>query len=144
MNHRSGMRPRAYGAVVGMSLSLALIAGCGRADGTAGDGTASAPARAADDAVKGPAYKGPALPGFAARPAWSLPAGDAAPGVLDLGSTLLLVKDAQGDYESSGGLTEGVLHSSEEADPLTLEFRDGKTGAVTRSASRPTARCCTG
>ncbi|MFB6876453.1 hypothetical protein [Streptomyces sp. NPDC056323] len=133
MNHRSGTRPRAYGAAVGISLSLALLTGCGGADGTAGSGTATAPAQAADDTVKGPAYKGPALPGFAARPAWSLPAGDAAPGVLDLGSTLLLAKDAQGDYESSGGLTEGVLHSSEEADPLTLEFRDGKTGAVRKA-----------
>ncbi|MEU2712204.1 hypothetical protein [Streptomyces sp. NPDC007205] len=145
MNHRSGIRPRERGAVVGMSLvgmslSLALLTGCGGGGGhgTAGGGKATAPAPAADDAVKGPAYRGPALPGFAARPAWSLRAkSTSAPGALDLGSTLLLAKDAQGDYASTP--TGSVLSDSEEAAPLTLEFRDVKTGAV-RKALKVRAR----
>ncbi|GHE04446.1 hypothetical protein [Streptomyces alanosinicus] len=138
MNHRSGIRPRARGAVVGMSLALALLTGCGGGGGTADGDTAgggtTAPDPAAEGAAKGPAYRGPALPGFTARPAWSLRGeGTSAPGVLDLGSTLLLAKDARGHYASSGGLTEGVLYSAEEDDPLTLEFRDVKTGAVRTS-----------
>ncbi|MGW3202947.1 hypothetical protein [Streptomyces sp. NPDC001135] len=138
MNHGSGTRPRARGAVVGMSfvgmsLSLALLTGCGGGGGTAGGGgRATAHAPAAEDTVKGPAYKGPALPGFAARAAWSLPAeGTSAPGVLDLGSTLLLAKNAHGGYAST--LTEGMLSDSDEAEPLTLEFRDVKTGAVRKA-----------
>ncbi|MFI9255732.1 hypothetical protein [Streptomyces sp. NPDC053069] len=128
-------------SLIGMSLSLALLTGCGGdggGDATAGGDKATAPAPAAKGAVKGPAYRGPALPGFAARPAWSLPAeGTSAPGVLDLGSTLLLAKDARGDY--AGTPTEGMLSDSEEAEPLTLEFRDVKTGAV-RKALKVKAR----
>ncbi|WP_189970843.1 hypothetical protein [Streptomyces violascens] len=112
-----------------MSLALALLTGCG-GGGTAGG--KAAPAPAAKGTGQGPAYQGPALPGFTAQPAWSLHAGGtSAPGVLDLGSTLLLAKNAQGGYVNT--LSEGMLYDSQEADPLTLEFRDVKTGAVRTS-----------
>lgn len=136
MNHRSGTGPaaRACGVVVGVALSLGLLAGCGGGgDGAAGDGGEGKGAvSAAGGAVKGPVYRGPALPGFAAKAAWSLPSGGtSAPGVLDLRSTLLLAKDAQGHYAST--LSEGMLFDSDAAAPLTLEFRDVKTGALRKA-----------
>ncbi|UUU23857.1 hypothetical protein [Streptomyces sp. DSM 40750] len=146
-----------------LALSLVLLTGCsgGSDDGDdKGDAEKSAgPGGGTGSAV---AYDGPRLPGFAAKPAWSLPAagGDAGPGVLDLGGTLLFARDASGAYlgdfddsdvfshpnkwESTGpdyGEVRDpnrVLHISEAPQPLTLEFRDAKTGEVRRSLKATT------
>ncbi|TQE40504.1 hypothetical protein [Streptomyces ipomoeae] len=144
-------------------LSLALLTGCsggGSDDGDdsgKGDGGAQRTTGPGGDATAGAAaYDGPRLPGFAAKPAWSLAAdGDKAPGVLDLGGTLLFAKDASGAYLTDFDDTDAfkdpeawgdngydepapqgpnrVLHLSEAPQPLTLEFRDTKTGEVRKS-----------
>ncbi|MCX4824551.1 hypothetical protein OG883_32785 [Streptomyces sp. NBC_01142] len=123
----------------GLVLSLGLVAGCGSSDDSESNaqgknGSSGAPAN--DAKAKGPVYDGPTIPGLAAKQAWSLPPADA----IDLGDTLLFIKDADGGY-STGGLyenepvdgTTGTLHSSDEPESLTLEFRDVKTGAVRKN-----------
>ncbi|MFF8287599.1 hypothetical protein ACF068_00020 [Streptomyces sp. NPDC016309] len=130
----------------GLVLSLGLVTGCSSGDGAgAGDGDGRTVAKPGDGgaAPKGPVYAGPAIPGLAARPAWSLPAAHA----IDLGETLLFVKDAQGAYATGEGYnTEpvdgsvGTLHFSNDPEPATLEFRDVRTGAVRTSLKVTTDR----
>jgi hypothetical protein len=124
-----------------MALSLALLTGCGGSDsGSGADGGTGEPAsKGSGAAAQGAAYKGPALPGFAKKATWSLDA-DAAPGVLDLGETLLFAKDSEGKYltdaVAAGESDQGdnrVLFSADEPEPVTLEFRDAKTGAVRKT-----------
>ncbi|WP_369171055.1 hypothetical protein AB5J49_25800 [Streptomyces sp. R28] len=139
-----GIRLRRRVAVTSLALSLALLTGCGGGDAETttdkgADGSASQGAASGKPAADGPAYKGVALPGYAEQPAWSLPTDTASLGVLDLGGVLLFAKDASGAYltdaQVDGEPTDvnRVLFSSDEAQKLTLEFRDAKTGAVRRS-----------
>ncbi|MET9430676.1 hypothetical protein [Streptomyces sp. NPDC003036] len=131
----------------GLLLSLGLVTGCSSSDAekpTAAqskDGSSATPGASA--APKGPVYSGPAIPGLAAKPAWSLPTADA----IDLGDTLLFVKDAQGAYAKGGGSnddpvdgTVGTLHAAGEPEPATLEFRDVKTGEVRKTLKVTTTR----
>ncbi|MFE5940344.1 hypothetical protein ACFQ69_33860 [Streptomyces sp. NPDC056470] len=123
----------------GLVLSLGLVAGCGPSDGAEGDkkpekGNSEAPKDAPK--AEGPVYRGVAIPGLAAKQAWSLPPAHA----VDLGDTLLFVKSATGEYARSGYYeddpvdgTTGLLHSSDEPAPVTLEFRDVKSGAVRKT-----------
>ncbi|MEU7035831.1 hypothetical protein ABZ958_19395 [Streptomyces sp. NPDC046237] len=123
----------------GLVLSLGLVAGCGSSDGPevgkpAEKGSSEAPEKASK--AEGPVYRGTAIPGLAAKQAWSLPAADP----IDLGDTFLFVKSASGDYAQGGQFekepldgTTGTLHSSSEPEPLELEFRDVKTGAVRKT-----------
>lgn len=127
---------------VGLVLSLGLVAGCGSSgDGGSDDGSGKGGSGASEGRSKpeGPVYKGTAIPGLAKQQAWSLPPA----GAIDLGDTFLFVKEADGKYVLGGphdddpidGRT-GVLFSSYSADapePVTLEFRDVKTGAVRKS-----------
>lgn len=122
-------------------LSLGLVTGCGSSeDKQPNDRTAkgsSAPGPTEGEKTKeGPAYDGPAIPGLAAKPAWSVPAR----GAVDLGETLLFVKDAKGTYVGGGPFendpvdgTTGILHTADQPEPLTLEFRDVKTGEVRKT-----------
>ncbi|MEV6395444.1 hypothetical protein AB0M39_11800 [Streptomyces sp. NPDC051907] len=122
----------------GLVLSLGLVAGCGSSGDAdskeqGGKGTSGAESGAQP---KGPAYDGPAIPGLAAKPAWSMPRA----GAIDLGDTFLFVKDADGEYALGGPYeddpvdgTTGTLHTSDAPEPVTLEFRDVKTGAVRKS-----------
>ncbi|MET9846066.1 hypothetical protein [Streptomyces ossamyceticus] len=145
-----------------LALSLALLTGCTAVDGGAPDGGGKKPAPSGRPTATAtaPAYDGPRLPGFAAKPAWSLATGRTAPGVLDLGGTLLFAKDASGAYLkdfddakaflepdtwSDGGRREAapqgpnrVLHLSEAPQPLTLEFRDTRTGKLRASLKTAT------
>ncbi|MFF4039956.1 hypothetical protein [Streptomyces sp. NPDC001816] len=130
---------------VGLVLALGLVAGCGSSDG---DDSAARPkggssASPAGAKPTGPAYSGPAIPGLAARPAWSLPPAHA----IDLGDTLLFVKDAQGKYDTGQGYAQepadgsvGTLHSTNDPEPATLEFRDVKTGQVRKTLKVKTDR----
>lgn len=139
-----GIRLRRRVAVTGLALSLALLTGCGGDDsekttGKGTDGSASGGAASGEPAADGPAYKGVALPGYAKQAAWSLPTDDASLGVLDLGGVLLLAKDAGGAYLTDARVggepsdVNRVLFSSDEAQKLTLEFRDARTGAVRKT-----------
>ncbi|MFI1769231.1 hypothetical protein ACH41H_45390 [Streptomyces sp. NPDC020800] len=130
---------------VGLVLSLGLVAGCGSSDGEDSGAKPKSGSSAGPDAgaPKGPAYNGPAIPGLAAKPAWSLPPAHA----IDLGDTLLFVKDAQGKYALGRGYTwepvdgsVGTLHFTDDPEPATLEFRDVKTGAVRKSLKVTTDR----
>ncbi|MEV7884901.1 hypothetical protein ACWD3I_08415 [Streptomyces sp. NPDC002817] len=129
------MRTRA--AVVGLSLSMALLTGCGGDDGT--ESAADGGKATGKPAASGPAYQGAALPGYAQKAAWSLPTDNPELGVLDLGGVLLFAKDASGAYLTDASVdgepddVNRVLFASDEAEKLTLEFRDAKTGAVTKS-----------
>ncbi|MGY1577898.1 hypothetical protein [Streptomyces sp. MN13] len=130
---------------VGLVLSLGLVAGCGSSDGggstTKGeDGSSAGPDGAAP---KGPSYGGPAIPGLAAKAAWSLPPAHA----IDLGDTFLFVKDAQGAYALGEGYASepadgsvGTLHFTDDPEPVTLEFRDVKTGEVRKTLKVTTER----
>ncbi|WP_263981788.1 hypothetical protein [Streptomyces naphthomycinicus] len=128
---------------VGLVLSLGLVAGCGSSGGSGAEpehGRAAGPDGAAPE---GPGYSGPAIPGLAAKPAWSLPPAHA----IDLGDTLLFVKDAQGKYALGHGYawepvdgSVGTLHFTNDPEPATLEFRDVKTGAVRKSLKVTTDR----
>ncbi|MFG3014003.1 hypothetical protein ACGFZB_26970 [Streptomyces cinerochromogenes] len=131
---------------VGLVLTLGLASGCGSSDSD-GDGRGSASGQKGGSSggatAEGPAYSGPAIPGLAARPAWSLPPADA----IDLGGTLLFVKDAQGAYASGHGYTwepadgsVGTLHFTDDPEPATLEFRDVKTGQVRKTLKVKTDR----
>ncbi|MFF3325260.1 hypothetical protein [Streptomyces sp. NPDC002889] len=123
----------------GLVLSLGLVAGCSPSDGTQADGRGgknSSGASEGDTAGKGPVYAGPAIPGLAEKQAWSLPPA----GAIDLGETLLFVKGSGGTYATGGPYDDdpvdgstGTLHSSDAPEPLTLEFRDVKTGEVHKS-----------
>jgi hypothetical protein len=137
-----GSRVRTRTAVVGLSLStalsMALLTACGGEDTGSAGGDKGA-AASGKPAASGPAYSGPALPGFAAQAAWSLPDVDFR-SVLDLGGTLLLVKGEDGEYLDDGGLDSVpkpsrmlTVYDMDEPQPLTLEFRDAKTGAVGRT-----------
>ncbi|MGQ4388573.1 hypothetical protein [Streptomyces sp. SAS_270] len=137
---RSAAAVKVVAAVTGLVLLSACGGGSFDGDGTDGGKNAGSGGRAA--ATGGPAYKGPELPGFAKKAAWSLPPteGGGTPGALDLGETLLFAKDASGKYVDNSGPEKGseqgekhFLHSSDEPESLTLEFRDAKTGAVTKS-----------
>ncbi|MER6179376.1 hypothetical protein [Streptomyces sp. NPDC001652] len=131
-----GNRVRTRAAVVGLSLSMALLTGCGD-DGTesAGGGGKAA----GKPVASGPAYQGAALPGYARKAAWSLPTDNPELGVLDLGEVLLFARDASGAYLTDASVdgepddVNRVLFASDEAQKLTLEFRDARTGAVTES-----------
>ncbi|MFE7274152.1 hypothetical protein [Streptomyces sp. NPDC057623] len=136
-----GIRLRRRAAVAGLALSLALLTGCGGDDtenttGKGGDGSGSSGAASGKPAADGPAYKGVALPGYAKQAAWSLPTDNASLGVLDLDGVLLFAKDASGEYVTDAQVdgepsdVNRVLFSSDEAEKLTLEFRDARTGAV--------------
>ncbi|MET9374798.1 hypothetical protein ABZX98_11695 [Streptomyces sp. NPDC002992] len=132
----------------GFVLSLGLVAGCGSSEGDDSttakpkDGRSAAPAQ--DRATpKGPTYSGPAIPGLAAKPAWSL----GPSGAIDLGDTFLFVKDAQGAYALGRGWegepidgSVGTLHSADDPEPATLEFRDVKTGEVRKTLKVTTDR----
>ncbi len=114
---------------VGLVLSLGLVAGCGSSDGngSAADPKDGGSARPKDTRPEGPTYSGPAIPGLAAEPAWSLPPAHA----IDLGDTLLFVKDAQGKYalnHDSSWEPAYTLHESDSPEPVVLEFRAVKTG----------------
>ncbi|MEU9864625.1 hypothetical protein AB0D99_27490 [Streptomyces sp. NPDC047971] len=124
---------------VGLVLSAGLVTGCGSSDGP---GTGTAPEKGASAAPKGapkaegPVYSGPAIPGLADKQAWSVPRADA----IDLGEVFLFVKKADGAYAWGGGYegdpldsTTGLLHSSDQPEPVVLEFREVKTGAVRKS-----------
>lgn len=136
-----GIRLRRRVAVTGLALSLALLTGCGGDDsettnGKGADGSGSGGAASGKPAADGPAYQGVALPGYAAKAAWSLPTDTASLGVLDLDGVLLFAKDASGEYLTDDQVdgepsdVNRVLFSADEAEKLTLEFRDAKTGAV--------------
>ncbi|MFD4141799.1 hypothetical protein [Streptomyces sp. NPDC058572] len=123
----------------GLVLSLGLVAGCdssGDADTDGRDKAGSSQASGGGAKPTGPVYDGPAIPGLAGKQAWSLPSSEA----IDLGDTFLFIKGTNGDY-STGGLyenepidgTTGTLHAGDEPEPLTLEFRDVKTGTVRKS-----------
>lgn len=139
-----GIRLRRRVAVTGLALSLALLTGCGGGDTESATdkgagGSASSGAASGKPATDGPAYQGAALPGYAKQAAWSLPTDTGSLGVLDLGGVLLFAKDASGAYRTDDQV-EGepsdenrVLFSSDEAEKLTLEFRDAKTGAIRRT-----------
>ncbi|MGW1890058.1 hypothetical protein ACWCP6_07270 [Streptomyces sp. NPDC002004] len=125
-------------ATAGLFLSLGLVAGCGPTGGDGSDDRGKDHGPAAQEGgakAGGPAYGGPAIPGLAARQAWSLPPAKA----IDLGDALLFAKDAKGTYAMAGyekepvDGTTGALHMSDEPEPLTLEFRDVKTGAVRKT-----------
>ncbi|MBL1083699.1 hypothetical protein JK359_17280 [Streptomyces actinomycinicus] len=130
---------------VGLVLALGLVAGCG-SSGDDDSAPRSKGGRSAgpDGATpKGPAYSGPAIPGLAARPAWSLPPAHA----IDLGDTLLFVKDAEGAYATGRGYASepvdgsiGTLHFTNDPEPATLEFRDVKTGQVRKTLKVTTDR----
>jgi hypothetical protein len=146
-----------------LALSLALLTGCTAVDGGAPDGGGKKPGPSGrpTGTAAAPAYDGPRLPGFAAKPAWSLATGRTAPGVLDLGGTLVFARDASGAYlkdfddakaflepdtwADGGGYREAapqgpnrVLHLSEAPQPLTLEFRDTRTGKLRASLKAAT------
>ncbi|MDG5801370.1 hypothetical protein P9869_01530 [Streptomyces ossamyceticus] len=145
-----------------LALSLALLTACTAVDGAEPDGSGKNPAPSDHPTATatGPAYDGPRLPGFAAKPAWSLAPGRTAPGVLDLGGTLLFAKDASGaylkDFDDAKAFLEPdtwgdsgyreaapqgpnrVLHLSEAPQPLTLEFRDTRTGKLRASLKAAT------
>ncbi|KOG28249.1 hypothetical protein AQJ84_15685 [Streptomyces resistomycificus] len=146
----NGTRLRTFGAptrattglTLSVVLSLALLSGCGGADadtaGKAPKASGSADATPAA-APSGPAYTGPALPGFAPKAAWSLP-GEGHFRALDLGGTLLFAKRANGEYLSDNDPSTLVeptralfTYDTDEPEPLTLEFRDAKTGAVNKT-----------
>lgn len=123
----------------GLVLSLGLVTGCGSSDGPAAD---KAPEKGASASPKGapkaegPVYSGPAIPGLAGKQAWSLPRADA----IDLGEVFLFAKTAGGGYATGGGYdgdpldgTTGILHSSDQPEPVELEFRDVRTGAVRKN-----------
>ncbi|QGV78318.1 PQQ-binding-like beta-propeller repeat protein [Streptomyces ficellus] len=139
----------------GLVLSLGLVAGCGSSDGeepagapknngSAGSGGAAGSGGGA--APQGPAYGGPAVPGLAAKAAWSLAGANA--NAIDLGDTFLFVKDAEGAYalgEKYGtddpiDGSVGTLHFSNDPEPVTLEFRDVKTGEVRKTLKVTTDR----
>ncbi|MEU5538542.1 hypothetical protein [Streptomyces sp. NPDC020362] len=130
---------------VGLVLSLGLVAGCGSSDGDDSSAKPKFGSSAGPDGAtpKGPAYGGSAIPGLAAKPAWSLPPAHA----IDLGDTLLFVKDAQGKYALGRGYawepvdgSVGILHFTDDPEPATLEFRDVKTGAVRKRLKVTTDR----
>ncbi|MEU5320512.1 hypothetical protein AB0G67_27730 [Streptomyces sp. NPDC021056] len=129
------MRTRA--AVVGLSLSMALLTGCGGEDGTESAGGAGK--ATGKPVASGPAYRGTALPGYARKAAWSLPTDNPELGVLDLGEVLLFARDASGAYLTDASVdgepddVNRVLFASDDAEKLTLEFRDARTGAVTKT-----------
>ncbi|NNN31327.1 hypothetical protein HLK59_13305 [Streptomyces sp. S3(2020)] len=133
-----GRRVRTRAAVVGLSLSMALLTGCGGGDGTesAADGGEKPSGK---PVASGPAYQGAALPGYARKAAWSLPTDNPELGVLDLGAVLLFARDASGEYLTDATVdgepddVNRVLFSSDEAQKVTLEFRDVRTGAVTKT-----------
>ena len=136
-----GSRVRTRAAVAGLSLSMAsmaLLTGCGGDDTESATGGKDAEA-AGKPAASGPAYRGAALPGYAPKAAWSLPTDNRELGVLDLGQVLLFAKDASGEYLTDATVdgepddVNRVLFSSDEPEKLTLEFRDARTGAVTKS-----------
>ncbi|MEU1013595.1 hypothetical protein [Streptomyces sp. NPDC005890] len=130
---------------VGLVLALGLVSGCGSSGGSGSapgpkDGNSAGPDGATP---KGPAYSGPAIPGLAARPVWSLPPAHA----IDLGDTLLFVKDAQGKYAIGRGYawepvdgSIGTLHFTNDPEPATLEFRNVKTGQVRKTLEVTTDR----
>ncbi|MGW7209306.1 hypothetical protein [Streptomyces sp. NPDC054837] len=132
-----GSRVRTRAAVVGLSLSMALLTGCGGDDGTesaGGGGKATG-----KPVASGPAYQGAALPGYARKAAWSLPTDNPELGVLDLGEVLLFARDASGAYLTDASVDDEpddvnrVLFASDDAEKLTLEFRDARTGALTKT-----------
>ncbi|MFJ2233459.1 hypothetical protein [Streptomyces sp. NPDC087859] len=132
-----GSRVRTRAAVVGLSLSMALLTGCGGEGGTesaGGGGKATG-----KPVASGPAYQGAALPGYARKAAWSLPTDNPELGVLDLGEVLLFARDASGAYLTDASVdgepddVNRVLFASDDAEKLTLEFRDARTGAVTKT-----------
>ncbi|MEU6802931.1 hypothetical protein [Streptomyces neyagawaensis] len=149
-------------STVTLALSLALLTACTAVDGGEPDGGGKnpAPSDRPTASAGAPAYDGPRLPGFAAKPAWSLAAGHTAPGVLDLGGTLLFAKDASGaylkDFDDAEAFLEPdtwgddgrrspapqgpnrVLHLSEAPQRLTLEFRDTRTGKLRASLKAAT------
>lgn len=123
-------------------LSVGLVSGCGSSGG-GGDanvkpkgGSSAAAGEAKPAKSAGPGYTGPAVPGLAAEPAWSVPPADA----IDLGDTFLFVKDAQGRYALGHGYkwqpvdgSVGTLHFTDAPGPVTLEFRDVRTGEVRKT-----------
>ncbi|WP_137988983.1 WD40 repeat domain-containing protein [Streptomyces vilmorinianum] len=123
----------------GLVLSLGFVAGCGSSDGPEADKPsekASSRAPQSDTKAAGPVYKGPAIPGLADKQAWSLPRAEA----IDLGDTLLFVKNAAGEYSVGGNFkdepidgTTGTLHDTDQPEPVNLEFRDVRTGAVRKT-----------
>ncbi|MFF7265810.1 hypothetical protein ACFZCL_36775 [Streptomyces sp. NPDC008159] len=148
-------------SAVTLALSLALLTACTAVDGGEPDGGGKKPAPSdrPTATATAPAYDGPRLPGFAAKPAWSLATGRTAPGVLDLGGTLLFARDASGAYlkdlddakaflepdtwgdDRRSPAPQGpnrVLHLSEAPQPLTLEFRDTRTGKLRASLKAAT------
>lgn len=106
-------------AVVGMALSLGLVAGCSEgagADAKAGGGTQKA-GEAAPSAAKGPVYAGAPVPGLAKQQAWSLPggggmtcAGEASKGeksersICAVGDAIVVTRDS-----GTGGFTAQLL-----------------------------------
>lgn len=132
-----GSRVRTRAAVVGLSLSMALLTGCGGEDGTESAGGAGK--ATGKPVASGPAYRGTALPGYARKAAWSLPTDNPELGVLDLGEVLLFARDASGAYLTDASVdgepddVNRVLFASDDAEKLTLEFRDARTGAVTKT-----------
>lgn len=132
-----GSRVRTRAAVVGLSLSMALLTGCGGDDGTE---SAAADKKPGEKPVaSGPAYTGPALPGFASKAGWSL-SSEASVSPLDLGDTLVFAKGADGDYLDGASLDPLSrparmlsVYDMDTPEALTLEFRDTKTGAVRRT-----------
>ncbi|MDX3690090.1 hypothetical protein PV726_07020 [Streptomyces europaeiscabiei] len=138
MGSKSGIRLRTHRVAVLATLSLALLSGCSGEDADADSGAGSRRSNDSEPKASGPAFTGPALPGFAKQAAWSLASGSA--DVLDLGGTLLFAKDASGEYLSGSDLSSlakearGLyVHDVDEPEALTLEFRDAKTGKVSRT-----------
>lgn len=145
-----------------LALSLTLLTGCsgGGSDGGDDEGGQRSARSGGDATSAAVTYSGPRLPGFAAKPAWSLAAGHAAPGMLELGGTLVFARDASGAYLADFDDTDAfkdpkawgdsgykepapqgpnrVLHLSATPSPLTLEFRDAKSGVVRRSLKTTT------
>ncbi|OKK02570.1 hypothetical protein AMK26_23395 [Streptomyces sp. CB03234] len=121
-----------------LMLSLGLVTGCDASGDTPSNGGKEGSSGAPDNGEKpkGPVYDGPAIPGLGEQPAWSMPRADA----IDLGDTFLFVSYADGRYSTDDkpsyvppGAETSTLHASDEPEPVTLEFRDVKTGAVRKT-----------
>ncbi|WP_328927441.1 PQQ-like beta-propeller repeat protein [Streptomyces sp. NBC_00190] len=141
-------------AVVGMALSLGLVAGCSGGSGSgsgpdakAGGETPKA-GESASSAPKGPVYKGAPVAGLAKQQAWSLPtdaartcAGDASKGdksersICALGDAVIVTGDRSGDPGSSG-FTAQLLDAKSGELRKKFDFESPAEGAKQYSAER--------
>lgn len=137
-------------AVVGMALSLGLVAGCsgGRGRMPRPSGETPKAGESASSAPKGPVYKGAPVAGLAKQQAWSLPtdaartcAGDASKGdksersICALGDAVIVTGDRSGDPGSSG-FTAQLLDAKSGELRKKFDFESPAEGAKQYSAER--------